>query len=284
MSIRNRYRLAWAWIALFSAYFLWESFTYRGFYARLAEWQIHWFGFYVPVLTFGFLASILAIPALILRARTNKKVREAQPELARQSLGLKWTDRMYRILRAGTIGFGLAAAATTLWAFFGLPGEIGPAQTISVGDPDAAAPREGPTRLVGGAPGRLAIFDQYWHIDSRDVAFFPYTAAGSNGQYSSYFIQIHYDRKKGAAQVSAPVWRGTLVRRGLPGTMRSLYAGLGLRIPEEHFTLYTSREAMRSPYLVQAAQLAITSLVLLICALFQRRQRKRLQDEAENLA
>ena len=66
MSNRTKRRVSWAWIALVSAYFLWEAGTYRGFYAWAAEWQIRNYGGYIPVLTFSAFALLFSLPALIL--------------------------------------------------------------------------------------------------------------------------------------------------------------------------------------------------------------------------
>ena len=92
------------WIALCGLYFLWEATQYRGFFGRLAELQIKYFGTYAPLLTYLFLFCLTVLPAWLVLRILRKREREAQkaePEL---------TIRIRRIKRLRTVLYGFAGA------------------------------------------------------------------------------------------------------------------------------------------------------------------------------
>jgi hypothetical protein len=281
LSNENKRRIAWGWIVLVAAFFTWEALTYRGIYGWLAEWQIRHFGWYVPVLTFALPFFLIIIPALILRRNANKAEREDVEHVIDRAAGLRFAERLGKILLAGTAVMAVLAIGVALWATFVLPGKAVAVQTISVGDAGREAAVAGPARLVGGTVGRVARYGQFWFIGEKDIAFAPYTAPGADDRFATYFVQMRYrDRRTLLGQVGTPVWRGTLVEGGLPGTIRALYQGLGIRIPSRYFTLYTSEAAMRSRFYVQSVHLLLGGLVLLIFWFVQRRHIKRLREAA----
>lgn len=272
-------RIGWSWVAIVSAYFLWEAIGYRYLYAVFAEWQIRNFGGYVPMLTFGAWALLFASPGLIVVRRARETREETLSSAADFSLGERFAKRFMQLLFGMAAGLLLAASATVFWAYFYLPKMEGAPQTITVGD---AAPRtiiEGPARLVGGITGRPAIFGQFWFIGQRYVAYAPYYASGSKATRAEFFVQLDYlNRRQLFSDLGAPVWNGILVNEGLPGTMRELFGYLGYRPRGAYYTLYQSEAAMRHRYLVHAFQMFIGALLPLILALLQRRHLKKRRE------
>ena len=272
-------QIARAWILLVCGHFAWEALSYRCLYAISAEWQIANFGGYVPVLTYAFWAFLFSLPGLIIARRSRERQVKAmslgQEFAASQAFG----KRVMAFLFFAAFSLMAAAAGTALWAQFALPTMAGPVQTISLGDPNAKHPVEGPTRLVGGVTGRPAIFGQFWFLGDKYIAYAPYLESGPTSNQSSFFVQLRYlDRKTLRAEVNAPVWNGLLVRDGLPGTIRALFRGIGYRVPDSYFTLYASEIAMRYRYWAHAIQMAIGSLLPLILALFQRRHLRKARE------
>lgn len=277
-------RLLQGWLIVVILYFLWEAATYRGLYARLAEWQFDWLGYYMPILTYGGLALLFATPALWLLRTGRKRDADTAPLADEAEKIVESGDRLRRIFLTVAAGFLIAAAATLLWTLT-LPGFAAPTRTIIVGSPESAAPEKGPAYLRGQTLyPRTALFTQdLLFLFERDVRFAPVVAPGSKDGSIRYFAELPPPPATDKTS-AAPVYgdpraghAGVLMRSDLPGSIRQLYGYAGLTIEKPYFVLYRSPVTMRWPYYVIAVQLLLGSLIAFIMAMVQRRHVRRVQ-------
>lgn len=275
---------AQGWIALCGLYFLWEAVNYRGFFGRLAELQIHYFGAYAPLLTFLFLFGLAALPAwLILRILRRRESEEQSPA---EALNLQ----IGRARKLRAILYSFAAATTVViigfvvFILFILPSPQGNAQTIAASDVGTVAIKEGPARLVGGEIGTIVFFGQDWFIGDDRMAFAPYRVAGKDGRLARVFIQLEATgRTRLAGMTQRPAWSGILVEGGLPGTARVLFNSLGVGISDPYYTLYRDEYSLKIRYWLQAIQWTILAAFLLIFGRVQTRRIKKLDEERSAL-
>ncbi|GAA0861788.1 hypothetical protein GCM10009115_05810 [Sphingopyxis soli] len=268
-----------AWIALCGLYFLWEGATYRGFFARLAEWQIGHFGAYAPLLTFLFLFLLAVFPAWLILRILRK--RDPEPEVEPT---LEVQIKRAKTLRAIFYSFAVVAFGVILgfiaYILFALPGTDGRPQTIAASDAGSVAIVEGPARLVGGELGTIVFFGQDWYIADDRMAFSPYRPAGSGA--ATFFVQLEAkSRKRLAETTQRPSWSGILVEGGLPGPIRVLFNALGVGISDPYYTLYRDEYSLKVRYWLQVIQWTILSIFLLLFGVLQSRRVKRLEKEAE---
>lgn len=263
----------WLWGALVTGYFLWEAGLYRGIYGMLAEWQIAWFGWYIPILTFGIPALIFILPVTFLLRRRRKRVESS----GRVRIGPSRIDILVKqALYAGTAILGFCTLLALVFAIFFLPNQDGLPTTVVLGETDATKLAEGPTRLVGGTSGEIAIFKKAWLIDRYDIAYTPLTVGPHGDQNVKFFSETDPPKQPGKAfPANAPVRTGILVKGGMPGTMRALYQGLGYRIGKPYYTLYASKQSLAFPYFLQVVELALFTLLFGIFAWLQRRHVKK---------
>ncbi|MBN8842302.1 MAG: hypothetical protein J0H88_03560 [Sphingomonadales bacterium] len=265
-----------AWIALCGLYFLWEAATYRGFFGRLAEWQIAHFGAYAPLLTFLFLFLLAIFPAwLILRIlRRRDPEPDVEPPLDVQI-------KRARTLRAIVYGFAAVSFCVVLgfaaYTLFALPGPDGRQQTIAASDAGSVPIVEGPARLVGGEIGTVVFFGQDWFIGDDRMAFAPYRPA--SGGAATFFVQLDATNKdKLAGLTQRPAWSGLLVEGGLPGTARVLFNAIGVGIRDPYYTLYRDEYSLKMRYWLQTIQWLILTAFLLGFTALQSRRIKRLEE------
>ncbi|MBA3897094.1 MAG: hypothetical protein H0X36_08170 [Sphingomonadaceae bacterium] len=148
-------------------------------------------------------------------------------------------------------------------------------RTVAVGDPWTAPPSEGPTRLTGVAPGRIAIFGQYWPVDRQRIGFAPAAAQG-DARDVRYFVEVPRPADgRWPVAASGAEWSGILVKGGLPGTMERLFRALGYRVADDHYTLYISVRSMRLGHYLRALQFGLGAFVFLLFAVLQRRYVRR---------
>lgn len=268
------------WIGLFGLYFLWEAANYLGFFGRLAELQIHYFGAYAPLLTFLLLFGLAALPAwLILRILRRR-------ETAEQNLEQALSTQISRAKKLRAILYGFAAAAAVVvvglvaFILFMLPGPQGRSQTIAASDVGTIAINEGPARLVGGEIGTIIFFGQDWFVGDDRMAFAPYRPAGKDGRLTRVFVQIEATSKKQlAGTTQRPAWSGILVEGGLPGTARVLFNSIGTGISDPYYTLYRDEYSLKIRYWLQSIQWTILAAFLLIFGRMQARRAEKLEKE-----
>lgn len=266
-----------AWIGLCGLYFLWEALNYRGFFGRLAEWQIGHFGAYAPLLTFLFLFLLFVFPAWLI-VRILRK-RDPEPEVEPP---LEVQLKRAKALRAICFGFTVVNSAVLLgfamFTLFGLPSAEGRPQTIAASDAGSITISEGPARLVGGEIGTVIFFGQDWFLADDRMAFAPYRPAGSGA--ATLFVQLNVNKSGKLVSFSQrPAWSGILVKGGLPGTVRSLFNGIGVGINDTYYTLYRDEYSMKIRYWLQTVQWLILTAFLAAFTSLQSRRVKRLAKE-----
>lgn len=274
---------AQGWLALFGLYFLWEAMNYRGFFGRLAELQIHYFGAYAPLLTFLFLFGLAALPAWLVLRFLRRREQEEQSLTEALSLQIKRTKRLRTILYSFAAATSVVVAGFIVFILFMLPSPQGNAQTIAASDVGTVAVTEGPARLVGGELGTIVFFGQDWFIGDDRMAFAPYRAAGE-GRLARVFVQLEAKNRTQLASITQrPAWSGVLVEGGLPGTARVLFNSLGVGISDPYYTLYRDEYSLKIRYWLQAVQWAILVAFLAFFGRMQTRRVKKLEDERGSL-
>ncbi|MXP44606.1 hypothetical protein [Allopontixanthobacter sediminis] len=268
-----------AWIVLCALYFLWEAVSYRGFFGRLAELQLGYFGAYAPLLTFLFLFCLAALPAWLV-LRVLRKRENAEQSIEQNRLN---PIKRAKTLRAVLYGFGMAAclviAGFVIFTLFMLPGTTGARQTIAASDFGVVSVEEGPARIVGGEVGEIIFFGQDWFLGDDRMAFAPYRAAGQ-GKSARVFVQLDAtDRNELIGLTQKPAWSGLLVEGGLPGTARALFNSIGVGIGDPYYTLYIDKNSLEIRYWLQAIQWAILAAFLLIFGKVQSRRIRRMEAE-----
>jgi membrane protein implicated in regulation of membrane protease activity len=275
---------AQAWLAIAGLHFLWEAMNYRGFFGRLAELQIHYFGAYAPLLTFLFLFGLAALPAWLLLRILRRREQQEQSPSEMLSLQIKRGKRLRTILYSFAAATTVVVAAFIVFVLFMLPSPQGNVQTIAASDVGTIAVKEGPARMVGGEIGTIVFFGQDWFIGDDRMAFAPYRAAGKDGRLARVFVQLEAKSKTQLASITQrPAWSGILVEGGLPGTARVLFNSLGVGISDPYYTLYRDEYSLKIRYWLQAIQWTILAVFLLIFARMQTRRVKKLEEERGEL-
>ena len=275
---------AQAWLAIAGLYFLWEAMNYRGFFGRLAELQIHYFGAYAPLLTFLFLFGLAALPAWLLLRILRRREQQEQSPSEMLSLQIKRGKRLRTILYSFAAATTVVVAAFIVFVLFMLPSPQGNVQTIAASDVGTITVQEGPARMVGGEIGTIVFFGQDWFIGDDRMAFAPYRAAGKDGRLARVFVQLEAKSKTQLASITQrPAWSGILVEGGLPGTARVLFNSLGVGISDPYYTLYRDESSLKIRYWLQAIQWTILAVFLLIFARMQTRRVKKLEEERGEL-
>ncbi len=266
------------WIAICGLYFLWEATQYRGFFGRLAELQIKYFGSYAPLLTFLFLFCLTALPAWLVLRILRKREREAQQAEPAVTVQIRRAKRLRTILYGFAGVTAIVAMTFVIFALFMLPGSRGNAQTIAASDVGTVAIGEGPTRLVGGEIGTIVLFGQDWFLGDNRMAFAPYRAAGKDGALARLFVQLDASNRTRLAQMGQrPAWSGILVEGGLPGTARVLFNSIGVGISKPYYTLYRDEFSLKIRYWTQSIQWALLTAFLLIFGRLQTRRIEKLE-------
>ena len=275
---------AQAWLAIAGLYFLWEAMNDRGFFGRLAELQIHYFGAYAPLLTFLLLFGLAALPAWLLLRILRRREQQEQSPSEILSLQIKRGKRLRTILYSFAAATTVVVAAFIVFVLFMLPSPQGNVQTIAASDVGTIAVKEGPARMVGGEIGTIVFFGQDWFIGDDRMAFAPYRAAGKDGRLARVFVQLEAKNKTQLASITQrPAWSGILVEGGLPGTARVLFNSLGVGISDPYYTLYRDEYSLKIRYWLQAIQWTILAVFLLIFARMQTRRVKKLEEERGEL-
>lgn len=273
------------WILLVGAYFLWEASNYRGLYGWLAETQIAYFGGYVPLLNYAFLVFLGWVPIWIFRriSKSREKDEPSPYDLFGRAIADANRVRLFA-LGAALAAFG-GFAMTLIFALALVPSDQGPVQSIAASELDTATIRVGPTRLVGGELGPAVSFGQNWLFDDKRTVYAPYQVSGSEQKARVVFIRLTVsNEEEGRLIRDRPAWTGVLVEEGVPGTVQSFYRSLGVATATPYFTLYPDINAVRATYWVQAGQLALLFVLLLLVGYWQTRRLKRLRDDRDQIA
>lgn len=272
-------QLARVWIALVGAYFLWEAANYRRFYAWLAEWQIANFGGYVPLLNFIALLFIGWLPIWVIRKIVRARNKNEQSAQAKYDRLLVDANRLRVFLLGGAIAALGGLLATLALAFILVPRADGPVQSLAASEFGTTTIAEGPTRVVGGELGTIISFGQDWQFSENRNIYAPYRSTSMDKEPNIVFIKLSVGKSENLTRLrSRPAWSGILVRGGMPGTIRSLFGSVGVKIANPHFTLYPDLASIRSTYWVQAGQLALLVLLLLFLGWRQSKRVAKLRE------
>lgn len=269
------------WIVLVVGFFTWQSGTYRGVVALLAEWQFNEFGVYHPLLTFLIFILLLAPLPFLFTRRRRKAVRatnlNAEAVAAQNHLARAIHDStiFLNILLLTAAGC-LIAAVIALIMMVMLPSAQGPMQRITASTTIPMVPTQGLTELHGTIVyTRTSAFDEDLWLARRNVRFAPMTDSGADPSDIRYFIELSpTDGSAQAAAVSAR--QGILVADGLPGELYRLYRYAGYHVVPTHYVLFRSAATMRWPYIVWIAEFGVAGLLIGIAALAQWFRRRRL--------
>lgn len=266
------------WAAASAAYFLWEALSYRGFYVRLAEFQIMKLGAFAPFLTYLILLGCAVLPVLLV----SRLLRPSDDGGASDpSAGAIERAKRLRVVLFALSGTAVAGAgAFAIYASLFLPTQQGKMQTIAVSEVATLAVKEGPARLVGGELGTIVFFGHEWFIGDERMAFAPYRSVGASDGVTRVFIELEaQDQKALKAIGQRPAWSGIIVEGQLPGTARALFNSIGVGVSEPYYTLYRTERALKIGYWLQAAQWFILAAFLGFMAFLQSRRIRRLVED-----
>jgi len=272
------------WIILVVAYFTWQSGTYRGVVALLAEWQFNEFGVYHPLLTFLLFVLLLApLPYLFTRRRRKSPQASASAVPATDTVAvradfsraIRAASRFLNVLVYAAAGC-FAAALIVAFMLLLLPTARGPIQRITASTSSPLVPTQGLTELRGGIIyTRTSAFDEDLWFVRRNVRFAPMVDPAADPSYIRYFLELSpTDGSADTAAVSAR--QGILVADGLPGELFRLYRYAGYRMTPRHYVLFRSAMTMRWPYLVWITEFVVAGLLFAVAALVQWFRRRRL--------
>lgn len=255
------------WATLCGLYFLWEAVSYRGFFQRLAEFQIGRLGTYVPMLTYLVLFGLAVVPLLIIARILLRRSENAMDLPALFALRMTEARRLRRLLAGlGVTAFSVATGFG-IYALWLLPDQSGELQTISASEFGTIPIRPGPARIAGGELGTIIFFGQDWIIGDDRMAFSPYRPPALANASAQVFVQLEATSKAELGKiVQRPSWSGIIVEGGLPGPVRVLFNQVGIGIAAPYYTLYQDDYALKIGYWLQATQWFL--LAVLFVALF----------------
>lgn len=263
------------WALLVTLVLLWQSVTYRGVIAVLAEWQFNIMGRYFPAATYFVLFSLLMLPGLLL---FGKRRIDARPDrLARTAL--RSGQRFFVFLTSAGAALVVAALAS-LAAMWWLSPLGGPIQVIDLSAPTAVAPREGPTVLKGViAYDRTAALDENLLIVARNARYAPMVAPGTDTFDYQYFVELPPATVPSLRPARSSM-TGILRKGSLPGEIIRLYRYAGARIEAPYYVLLADDAAVRWPYLQVAIQSAVAAMLVFLAAGWQWIRLRRMRRAA----
>lgn len=263
------HRIAWfatAWGLVVIAMLVWQSYSYTGIFAWLAEWQFRRFDRMFPVATIFLLTSLLILPALLL---IGWRLRERRRLYGRASLELL-TRRGTFLGKWLAILCGLFFFVAVGLALFGLSvssGDNQPVRNLSLTNPGVAAGREVQAR-AWVRTDRVGYYRERLIFTKRDLYVAPLTA-GENPSDIQVFLEV--SPTKGAVAAERRVIKGFLREAALPGALEQLYQDAGYRIKRPTYLVFQAAASARWPFLSAAADLALIALMLGLGALLTRR-------------
>ncbi|GGB75464.1 hypothetical protein [Blastomonas aquatica] len=263
------HRISWfatAWGLLVIAVLVWQSYSYTGVFAWLAEWQFRRFDRMFPVVTIFLLTLLLILPALLL---IGWRLRERRRLYGRANLGLltrrgtflgKWLailSGLFFIVSVGLALFGLSVSS----------GDDQPVRSFSLTNPAPAAGREVQAR-AWVRTDRIGYYRERLIFTERDLYVAPLTV-GENPSDIQVFIQV--SPTKDAVAAKRRVIKGFLREAAIPGALERLYQDAGYRIKRPTYLVFQAGTSARWPFLSAAADLALIALLLGLGALLTRR-------------
>jgi hypothetical protein len=255
--------LAVTWLGLAIVFLVWQSISYRGLLALLAEWEFETFGVYHPAITYLALLAILCSPMLLFRrrAKANKAATVPPPtDVPRQNPEISINS--VRILLGLAIVALLAAAGVGLFGF-ALPNDDGPIHTIAVAD-QRQNPMLGPADLRGRVQfNQISVLNESVLNFKYNTRFAPMVGEGADRTHVRYFVELPPDAKPNAAEATS-VYRGVLRQGGMPGELVRLYRYAGLKIDPGYYVLFANTGSMRRAYMVSAGELLFLALIALL--------------------
>ncbi len=264
------------WAAFVAFIMLWQTVSYRGVIAVLAEWQFNIIGRYYPAITYLMLVTLLMLPGLLLFKRPE--IEDRPDRLARAAI--RSGRRFLNVLAYS--GAALASVSlVTLILMWWVPKLTGPMQLIDLSVPSPTEPREGPTILKGSiAYDRTAALDQNLFLVARNSRFAPMLAPDSAIPDYQFFVELPPaatpDLKPAKTAMS-----GILQRGSLPGEIIRLYRYAGARVETPYYVLLSDAKAVRWPYFQVALQTALASVLFFLAAAWQLFRLRRMQRDAE---
>lgn len=262
--------LVWAVIVMIAL--VWQSRTYTGIMATLAEWQFREFDRFFPVATIAVLTAALTLPfSLILAIRLFRRGKRrdhgdetVKPQPRPRS---QVAERFTAVLAIGAI----ASALVVLVVGFNAGVGSEKAQRISV-DATLPADFEGPARMRGSLRlDRIAFYKERFVITGRDLWVAPLVSQDEAAPLH-YFVQIRPQRPQAAETREVS---GYLRKQAIPGGLARLYENAGYRVAPQAFVLFSDRRSALWPYYSAASDLAILALVAALLWSLLRRNRLR---------
>lgn len=306
---RFRLQLLWVWVFVVVLYFSWESATYRGLFAMIAEWEFDRLGQDLPTFNFVLLTMLCSWPALsILRRRRAREYMEQEEdqdvlfahggqteealarayreqEQRRETTLALYAARDYTHYLFGfTAALWLAALASLLWTLT-LPNSMENPRNYTPDSLHSQKPTEGAAQFNGTLRyGRIASFGRGILFARRTSLYAPlFPPQGTDGRIR-YFVEFLPAERPDIRSGSIISHRqGVLVRSDLPGALIRLYRYLGYQPTPDYYVLYVSLLTMRWPYYIVAAQFLLGGLGFFGSALWQRRHLRKLQREVVRL-
>lgn len=273
----------WAIPGIIALWLFWLAITYRGLIALAAEWQFNAIGRYYPTMTYLVLASIVFSPVVAALWWRRRRARRAAETAGNEGLAATVAEGATGVILLSIAGALGLVALLSLIMMLTLPGgRQDKADILIVGAPGSSSPPTGATALRGYVLfDRVAAFDEDLWLVRRSVRFAPVFAAGQRDRVVRYFVELPPSERNEAIP-SLATRRGTLKQGGLPGEVIRLYRYAGFRIEQPYYVLFASRESMRWPYLVVAAQAALAGLLFFAGGwLLRYRTRKRRDEVAQ---
>ena len=297
-------RIVGVWIGIVCLFFLWQTLTYQGLIARVAEWQFIIFDRYWPTLTFVAVSALFSSPLIAMlwilrmRQRRDESLSPANVDDERHLLGR--LSRLYGLFLGIALG-SLAAALICLVLRWQLPTDQGTPRSIVIGSPDALGPVEGPAVITGYVDlGETAQFNENLLLVKRTLYFAPVRAAKDDRSPIRYFVQVRRnDRKTDYDPITFPdkpervkVWRfrldhldftpytnGVLRHNGLPGEIGRLYRYAGHDLASDNYVLFSARATIGWSYYVLAAEFALSALISGAVAMMAYRRRRKVSHD-----
>lgn len=266
--------LSFGWIAAATCYFAVEAWYYSGLFEKLSEWQFTVFDQTWPMLTYCLLVGIFSIPGIMLFALAG--MRRGLPEHTEPDVFR--AGRTLRGLRL--VGFGFAIASLACLLPIGLmPGQSGPVRDVFGSQRSDSLPTEGAVRISGDVlMSRMTTLEQNLVFNRRQLRLAP-ILPGPGERTVHYLVQVTpTDVEAARTGTTAMQFTGTLVKQGLPGSLRTLYRDAGIPLAEKVMVLYRYPGTMRRPYIVASMQCAIMAMIVLLAWFWQRRHLRDLEE------
>jgi len=262
-----------AWATFLVAIMAFQTYTYTGVIAILAEWQFRSFDRFFPVATISLLAGLLVLPLaiiLLLRLReyaSGPAVGQGEA-LRRANVGQNFHKIVIGLTSGGAIvlfGIGMMSVGINEKAY-----------RLSV----SSAP---PIKAAGFATleatvryDRLGFYEDRFFLVGRDLWLAP--AVANDSSSIRYLVQVPPQKARASLR---EIRSGYLRPRALPGGLKRLYENAGYTFSEPTYVLFRSKWDVRWPWFSAAGQLALLAMVSSVFWLLGRRQIKELKRQTE---